>query len=46
MDDKLFRKILYSILAIGIISVIVFIIVTIILYNQTSIITFIEKELW
>ena len=46
MDDKLFRKILYGLLIAGVISVIVMVIITIFLYNQASIITFIEKELW
>ena len=46
MDDKLFKRILMIILAVGIISVITLLIVTVILYNQVSMITFIEKEIW
>lgn len=46
MDDKLFRKIIYGLLIAGAISLIVMVIVTLVLYNQVSIITFIEKELW
>lgn len=46
MDDKLFKRILMIILAVGIISVITLLIVTVILYHQASMITFIEKEIW
>jgi hypothetical protein len=46
MDDKLFKRVLFSLLIIGVISVIVLLIITIVLYNQTSMITFIEKEIW
>jgi len=46
MDDKLFKRILMILLTIGIVSVIAITVITIILYNQTSMITFIEKEVW
>ena len=46
MNDSLFKKLLMIILALGIISVIVLCIITVVLYKQTSMITFIEKEIW
>ena len=46
MNDKLFRWIISIITIVGVISVITLLIVTIVLYQQTSMITFIEKELW
>jgi len=46
MKDNIFRNVVLGILACGIISVIVLLIITIFLYNQVSIITFIEKEIW
>ena len=46
MSDKLFNKILIAILIVGIISIITLLIVTVVLYNQASMITFIEKEIW
>ena len=46
MKDSTFKTILLILLIIGIFSVITLTIVTTILYNQTSMITFIEKELW
>lgn len=46
MNEALFRKLLIALLIIGAISVVVIIIITIVLYNQTSMITYIDKELW
>ena len=46
MDNKKFNKIVLSLLIAGVISVVILFIITVILYNQVSIITFIEKELW
>ena len=46
MNDKLFNKIIIGLLILGFISLVVIFIVTLVLYNQASIITFIEKELW
>lgn len=46
MDDKLFKRILMGVLVLGIVSIITITIITVILYNQTSMITFIEKEIW
>ncbi len=46
MSDKLFKRILFILLIVGIISIITITVITIILYNQTSMITFIEKEVW
>ena len=46
MSDALFKRILMIIFIVGIISVITLLIVTVILYNQVSMITFIEKEVW
>lgn len=46
MNDTLFKRIMMIILAVGIVSMIVLCIITIVLYKQTSMITFIEKELW
>ena len=46
MDNKVFNRILMILIAVGIISVIVLTIITIVLYNQVSMITFIEKEAW
>ena len=46
MDNKKFNKIVLSLLIAGVISVVILFIITAILYNQVSIITFIEKELW
>jgi len=46
MDSKIFNRILMILLAVGIISIIILTIITIVLYNQVSMITFIEKEAW
>lgn len=46
MNDTLFKRIMMIILAVGIVSIIVLCIITVVLYKQTSMITFIEKELW
>ena len=46
MGDKLFKRILFILLIVGIISIITITVITVILYNQTSMITFIEKEVW
>ena len=46
MSDTLFKRILMIILIVGIVSIIALLIVTVILYNQVSMITFIEKEIW
>ncbi|MBO4666742.1 MAG: hypothetical protein J5666_01245 [Bacilli bacterium] len=46
MSDTLFKRILMIIFILGIISVITLLIITVILYNQVSMITFIEKEVW
>ena len=46
MNDVLFKRILMIIFIVGIVSIIALLIITIVLYNQTSMITFIEKELW
>lgn len=46
MSDKLFKRILFILLIVGIISIITITVITVILYNQTSMITFIEKEVW
>jgi len=46
MNDKLFRWIISIIIILGIISIVTLLIITIVLFKQTSMITFIEKELW
>ena len=47
MNDKLFTRILITILILGIASILTLLIITVILYSQSSsMITFIEKELW
>ena len=46
MSDKLFKRVLFILLIVGIISIITITVITVILYNQTSMITFIEKEVW
>ena len=46
MSDALFKRILMIILIVGIVSIITLLVVTVILYNQVSMITFIEKEIW
>ena len=46
MDNKIFNRILMILLVVGIISIIVLTIITVVLYNQVSMITFIEKEAW
>ena len=46
MNDKLFKRILIIIGIVGVISILTLLIITIVLYRQTSMITFIEKELW
>ena len=46
MKDSTFSKILLILLILGIISVVALTIITLVLYNQVSMITFIEKELW
>ena len=46
MNDKLFKRILIIIGVVGVISILTLLIITIVLYRQTSMITFIEKELW
>ena len=46
MDSKKFNRILMILLAVGIVSIIVLTIITIVLYNQVSMITFLEKEAW
>ena len=46
MNDSLFRKIILGLLVLGMISIIVLLIITIVMYKQVSMITFIEKEIW
>ena len=46
MSDTLFKRILMIVFILGIISIITLLIITVILYNQVSMITFIEKEVW
>lgn len=46
MGSKIFNRILMILLVLGIVSIIVLTIITIVLYNQASMITFIEKEAW
>jgi len=46
MKDSLFRKILFAILIVGVISVITLSIITMVMYKNVSMITFIEKEIW
>ena len=46
MSDTLFKRILMIIFILGTISVITLLVITVILYNQVSMITFIEKEVW
>ena len=46
MSDALFKRILMIILIVGIVSIIALLVITVILYNQVSMITFIEKEIW
>ena len=46
MDSKVFNRILMILLVLGIVSIIVLTIITVVLYNQASMITFIEKEVW
>ena len=46
MNETLFRRILLILFIVGIISIIALTIITVILYRQTSMITFIEKEVW
>ena len=46
MNDTLFKRILMIIFIVGIVSVITLLIITVVLYNQVSMITFIEKEVW
>ena len=46
MSDTLFKRILMIIFILGIVSIITLLIITVILYNQVSMITFIEKEVW
>lgn len=46
MNETLFKRILLILLIVGVVSVITLTIITIILYQQTSMITFIEKEVW
>ena len=46
MNEKLFKRLLTILLIVGVISIVALTIITIILYNQTSMITFIEKEVW
>lgn len=46
MSDALFKRILMIILIVGIVSIITLLVITVILYNQVSMITFIEKEIW
>ena len=46
MKDSIFNKIIWSIVIIGILVLLILSIITIVLYNQASIVTFIEKELW
>ena len=46
MKDSTFSKILLILLILGVISVVVLTIITLVLYDQVSMITFIEKELW
>lgn len=46
MSDKLFKWILSIIAIVGVVSIVTLLIVTIVLYRQTSMIIFIEKELW
>lgn len=46
MNDRLFKRIMMILLVIGIISIITLTIITVVLFKQTSMITFIEKEVW
>ena len=46
MNDKLFKWIIAIVSILGVISIITLLIATIVLYRQTSMITFLEKELW
>ncbi|MBO4666681.1 MAG: hypothetical protein J5666_00940 [Bacilli bacterium] len=46
MNDTLFKRILMIIMIVGIISIIALCIITVVLYKQVSMITFIEKEIW
>ena len=46
MNEKLFKRIVLALLIIGIISIITLTIITVVLYKQASMITFIEKEVW
>lgn len=46
MNDKLFKWIISAVTILGVISIVTLLIITIVLYRQTSMITFIEKELW
>lgn len=46
MNDSLFRKIILGLLVLGMISIIVLLVITIVMYKQVSMITFIEKEIW
>ena len=46
MSDTLFKRVLMIVFILGIISIITLLIITVILYNQVSMITFIEKEVW
>lgn len=46
MSDTLFKRILMIIFIVGIVSIITLLVISIILYNQVSMITFIEKEIW
>ena len=46
MNDRLFKRIMMILLIVGIISIITLTIITVVLFKQTSMITFIEKEVW
>lgn len=46
MDPKLFKKLLYGALILGVISVVILTAVTFYLYGNVSIITYISKEVW
>ena len=46
MNETLFKRIMMIIMILGIISIITLCVITVILYKQASMITFIEKEVW
>ena len=46
MNDTTFRRILFALVAVGVISVIALVVYTILIYPNSSLVAFISREWW